>query len=249
MREKRFLSRRCLLKRSGLAASDLAVVGLTAAPDRVGSQSAPATPAPNAGPPPAAAKPPALPLFADEVHQEVALWALTYAPYGGCDVGDVIAIAGNVKDGDDTSYYEAWVGFADRLATEADAAAAGGHRLSARDGYLHASSDYGVALHPLYGAPVDPRLVTAFRKQMAAFAKAMAQTDPPGEPVDIPFEGHAMQAYFIPAAGHAGERRPLAIGTNGYDATISDMYLAFGAAATARGYHCLLFDGPGRAGC
>lgn len=224
--------------RSAIAGSGTAAQSGTPAGDD-------ATPPPG-GTPTAPATQVALRLFADELHQEFAEWALSYAPYSGCDIGDVLAIAGNVEDGDDGSYYEAWAGFADRLAAEADAAAAGGHRSSARDGYLHASAYYGVALHPLYGTPVDLRLVAAFRKQMATFAKAMALSDPPGEPVDIPFDGHAMQAYFIPTAGHAGERRPLVIGTNGYDAAIPDMYLAFGAAATAHGYHCLLFDGPGQ---
>ena len=40
--------------------------------------------------------------------------------------------------------------------------------------------------------------------------------------------------------------RPLIIFTNGYDATITDMYFASAVAASRRGYHCLLFDGPGQ---
>lgn len=40
--------------------------------------------------------------------------------------------------------------------------------------------------------------------------------------------------------------RPLLILTNGYDGTIIDMYFASAVAAINRGYHCLLFDGPGQ---
>ena len=40
--------------------------------------------------------------------------------------------------------------------------------------------------------------------------------------------------------------RPLIIFTNGYDATITDMYFASAVAASRRGYHSLLFDGPGQ---
>ena len=40
--------------------------------------------------------------------------------------------------------------------------------------------------------------------------------------------------------------RPLIIFNNGYDATITDMYFASAVAASRRGYHCLLFDGPGQ---
>ena len=41
---------------------------------------------------------------------------------------------------------------------------------------------------------------------------------------------------------------PLLILTNGYDATVTDMYFASAVAASRRGYHCLLFDGPGQGG-
>ncbi len=34
--------------------------------------------------------------------------------------------------------------------------------------------------------------------------------------------------------------------TNGYDATITDLYFASAVAASRRGYHTLLFDGPGQ---
>ncbi|MGB6522372.1 MAG: alpha/beta fold hydrolase [Candidatus Cybelea sp.] len=34
--------------------------------------------------------------------------------------------------------------------------------------------------------------------------------------------------------------------TNGYDATVTDMYFASAVAASRRGYHCLFFDGPGQ---
>lgn len=42
------------------------------------------------------------------------------------------------------------------------------------------------------------------------------------------------------------ELRPLIIFNNGYDATITDMYFPLAVAASRRGYHCLLFDGPGQ---
>jgi alpha-beta hydrolase superfamily lysophospholipase len=62
----------------------------------------------------------------------------------------------------------------------------------------------------------------------------------------IPFGSAQMAAYLIPAVGHERDVRPLLILTNGYDATITDMYFASAVAATQRGYHALLFDGPGQ---
>jgi dienelactone hydrolase len=97
-----------------------------------------------------------------------------------------------------------------------------------------------------YGAPVDPRLVAAFQKQRQALDNGLALGDPPIRPGSIPFEGNAMPAYFLPAAGFAGAKRPTIIFTNGYDGTITDMLFASAVAASRRGYHSLLFDGPGQ---
>jgi len=101
-------------------------------------------------------------------------------------------------------------------------------------------------LPPALGKPVDPRLVAAFRKQIDAFNKGLALRDPPVAPLRIPFEGASLPAYFIPAVGHESAVRPLVICTNGYDASVTDMYFASVVAVTARGYHCLVFDGPGQ---
>ena len=74
----------------------------------------------------------------------------------------------------------------------------------------------------------------------------MALSDPPVAPISIPFDGLSLPAYVLPAEGHASEVRPLIILTNGYDGTITDMYFASAVAATRRGYHVLMFDGPGQ---
>jgi alpha-beta hydrolase superfamily lysophospholipase len=93
---------------------------------------------------------------------------------------------------------------------------------------------------------VDPRLLASFGKQISAFNEGLALFDPPVVPVRIPLDGQPMPAYFVSALGHANEVRPLMILTNGYDATLTDMYFASAVAASQRGYHCLFFDGPGQ---
>ena len=67
-------------------------------------------------------------------------------------------------------------------------------------------------------------------------------------PLQIPFGAASMSAYFLPAEGRACETRPLLILTDGYDGTVTDLYFASAVAATRRGYHCLIFDGPGQGG-
>ncbi|MBF9255758.1 alpha/beta fold hydrolase [Pontibacter sp. 172403-2] len=185
-------------------------------------------------------------LFKSDFHDEFGSWALAYIPYGGIDFGEILGIAQAVGDGDDWDFYAAWVAVADRFATEATDALAKGRQAVARELFLKASECYATAKHPVFGFPVDPRLVAASRKQMAAFDQAMALLKKPVIPIRIPFEKGSLPAYFIPAVDYPDSVRPLLILTNGYDGTITDMYFASAVAAINRGYHCLLFDGPGQ---
>jgi alpha-beta hydrolase superfamily lysophospholipase len=184
-------------------------------------------------------------IFKDDLYDEFA-WAVGYIPYGAADIGEIEAVAATVGEGGDTAFYDAWMASGARLEAQAEEALAKGHRSSASDLYLRASAFYASSYHPLYGTPVDPRLVGAFRKQIAAFDKGLALQEPAIQPLRIPFEGVTLPAYFIPSASHAGETRPLVIFTNGYDATVTEMYFASAVAASRRGYHSLIFDGPGQ---
>ncbi len=185
-------------------------------------------------------------VFENELHETFGTWPLGYIPYGGADYGEIRAVAEAVGDRDDSAYHEAWIAAAARLRAEADAALARGRVSSARELYLRASAFYATSFHPLYGAPADPRLLTAFRKQIAAFDQGLALGPHPVRPQRIPFEDVALPAYLVTAAGHETEVRPLIIFNNGYDGTVTDMYFASAVAASRRGYHSLLFDGPGQ---
>ncbi len=99
---------------------------------------------------------------------------------------------------------------ADRLVEEGDTCLSKGQRRSARECYLRATSFYSFSYRPLFGEPVDPRLPAAFRKQMAAFDKAMALSQPPIERLQIPFEGTTLPGYLMRAVGHEGDAPPSA---------------------------------------
>ncbi len=185
-------------------------------------------------------------IFKDPLHDRLGTWPLAYIPYGGADYGEILSIAEAVGDGDDTAFYATWTRAANRIGAEADAALAKGHRASARELLLRAACFYGKAYHPLYGKPVDPRLTASFRQQMETFNRALALRHEPVAPLRIPCEGTSLPAYLLPAEGRTKEVRPLLIVTNGYDATLTDIYFAVAVAASRRGYHCLFFDGPGQ---
>jgi hypothetical protein len=185
-------------------------------------------------------------LFSDPVHDDFASWALGFAPYGGGDFGEVETIAAQVKPGDDGSFFDAFSAFAQHRIEEGDAAAAKGHNATARDCYLRAALFLAVAYHPLYGTPVDPRLVDAFKLQIDTFDKYVALLDVPAEKIDVPYERTKVPAYFIRANGHEHDVRPVILVGGGWDSSVVENHLGIGIAALQRGYHVLLHDGPGQ---
>src|SRR3712207_8726475 len=106
----------------------------------------------------------------------------------GCPLGEISTTTSPIEEGDRDGWYLQWTATAERVAGYADESAHAGHAVSASGAYVRASSYYRAAYLPLYGSPVDPRLVEAFEKEAAAFEKAAALMTPPVEPVEIRFE-------------------------------------------------------------
>ena len=68
---------------------------------------------------------------------------------------------------------------------------------------------------------------------------------PPGEPIEIPYEGTTLPGWLFRPSSNP-EPTPLLIATSGYDSTLYEGYLAQALPALERGWSCLLFDGPGQ---
>ncbi|MFT4436518.1 alpha/beta hydrolase family protein [Caballeronia sp. 15715] len=185
-------------------------------------------------------------IFKDALHDQLGTWPLGYIPYGGADCGEIEAIAQAVGGGDDTAFHDAWTAAADRMMEHGQRAEAAGHWASARESFLRAACFYGKSFHPLFGQPVDPRVIAGSQKQIAAFERGLALSEESIAPQHIRFEGVSLLTYVIPAQGRADEIRPLLIFNNGYDGTITDLFFASAVAASRRGYHALIFDGPGQ---
>jgi pimeloyl-ACP methyl ester carboxylesterase len=184
--------------------------------------------------------------FADPLHDEFAGWILGFAPYGGGDVGEIDALAAQVVDGDDGAFYDAFAGWGRRLVDDGDAAERAGHVATARDCFLRAAAYLGVAYHPLYGTPVDGRLVDAFHLQTATFERYLARSTPAAERVHVPYESTEIPAWLLRTPRFPDAVRPTILVGGGWDSTMVENHLGMGVAALARGYHVLLHDGPGQ---
>jgi pimeloyl-ACP methyl ester carboxylesterase len=184
-------------------------------------------------------------LSKDPFFDEQAMRTLAHTQFGGADFGECIVTMQQVPPGDMAAWHREWLATADRVAAIGDACAAAGRRVSAREAYLRASNYYRTSYLPLFGAPPAPELVQAFERESATFSAFAERADPPLEAIEIPYAGTTLPGYFC-RARHVHGRGPTLIATNGYDSTIHELYFAFAVAANRRGYHCLLFDGPGQ---
>jgi pimeloyl-ACP methyl ester carboxylesterase len=181
----------------------------------------------------------------DPFFDEQAMRTLVHTQFGGADFGECMVTMQRVPPGDAAAWHREWLATADRVAAIGDACAAAGHEVSAREAYLRASNYYRTSYVPLFGAPPEPALVHAFERESATFAAFAELATPPLEAVEIPYEGTTLPGYFCRAPHLRGRGRTLIV-TNGYDSTVHELYFAFAVAANRRGYHCLLFDGPGQ---
>jgi alpha-beta hydrolase superfamily lysophospholipase len=184
-------------------------------------------------------------VFKDELLDAQTLRAAGVAPYGGADIGECLAAAAAVRGVDLTSWHDAWTSVAAAALALAEGEAAAGRADSARLAFWRASTYFRTAGVMLMAAPADPRLVASNARQTSAFRRGAALLAVPPEILEIPYAGTTLPGYFFRAAADPAPR-PAVILTGGYDGTAEELYFLNGAAALARGYHVLAFDGPGQ---
>jgi pimeloyl-ACP methyl ester carboxylesterase len=176
--------------------------------------------------------------------------AMGTGDYGGSTVGECLAAAGMITDGDTGSWVSAFSDLAARIEERAHACRAGGHTVSARDHFLRASTYHRTAE---YYAEADPVvLAECGRRNRACFEAAAALFDPPVEPLSIPFEAGFLPGYLVPprpGTAPGGRPRGTLVAFGGFDSGAEEMYFQLGAPGAARGWQVVLFDGPGQTGC
>ena len=170
------------------------------------------------------------------------------ARYGGAAVGECLALAQRIRDGIPASWVAEFTAAAQRQEADAQARALRGHAVSASGQYLVACNSYRAAEY--YCGVLNPEHARLGRKSRECFLAAVRGQDV--EEVSLPFGGAQLPAYYVPAPsqhaghGHHGRRGKTLLLISGYDGTLEETWLSYGLAALERGYHLLLFTGPGQ---
>jgi len=183
--------------------------------------------------------------FTDPDFGFTALNALGHSYYRAGDPGKLLAVVSKIKAGDFESAWAAYYQAGVELRTLAESAAATQHKVSAREAYLGAASYFSAALRFLDSTNDPERMLPGFQEYAACWAATAALFDPPIERVEIPYEGGSLTGWFL-RADTSRRPRPLVILNNGADGLELSSYVLGGAGALARGYNCLIFNGPGQ---
>lgn len=186
-------------------------------------------------------------LFDDPAFDYQALRTAGYADYGGAQLGEVVAVASRIPDGDTEAWRRAWTALAERVHRLGAAARGDGRTVDARAALLRAHNYYRTAEFFQRDDPLDPEALRLMRLSRETFADAAELMDRPPEFVRIPYEDTSLPGYLYRAADDGtGSPRPLVIHHGGIDSTLEEGWFFVAAAALARGYDCLCFEGPGQ---
>jgi hypothetical protein len=187
-------------------------------------------------------------LFDDDTFSFETLRTTGFANYFGADLGEVLATAARITDGDQASWHREWQATAGRVAELGQQSLTGGHRVTARENLLRASNYYRNAAAFLLDDPANnPEVAALYAAQIDTFAAAAALLGHPAEAVAIPYENTTLPGYLF-LVDDSGAPRPTIIYTSGYDSTSQECYFVLAVAAMRRGYNVLAFDGPGQGG-
>ena len=173
------------------------------------------------------------------------LHALSYTPYFGADIGECLAVAQRIKEGDFESWFEEWNKTAKQLQNYADETFEKRQFYSARCAYLRASNYHRTSGFFLNENPEDPRFVSAWKISCDLFVKALLLFPYSFEKIKIPYEDGTLPGYFF-SPDNAGTPRSTLIALTGFDGTKEELFLQSGFEAVSRGYNFLCFDGPGQ---
>lgn len=168
---------------------------------------------------------------------------LGYATAGGAEISECLTAAKKLDQADAAKWYDVWSSLADQLRVSAEEGLQKGYKTSSGQKLLRASNYYRTAYFFLEENSQDDRIATALKLSKGSFLRAMDLLGISYIPLQIPFEDYYLPAYLFLSAE---ENAPLLIDTGGGDSILEELYFISVEPALKRGYHTLIFEGPGQ---
>lgn len=170
---------------------------------------------------------------------------LGHCTEGGAEISECLSMAAKIEPRDYQGWHAAWRSMADSLSQAANKSIHQKSYISAGNKLLRASNYYRTAFFFLEENPEDKRITECVKLSRDTFKKALDLLKVPSISLNIPYEGGFLPGYLF-LSNHSNSR--LLIDTGGGDNTMEELYFISVKSALARGYHCLIFEGPGQGG-
>lgn len=162
------------------------------------------------------------------------------------DVGEVLSTVDRIPHGDRRAWVQQWSAVAERLAAQAAAAEARGHRRTAAARWLRAASYWSEASDR---ADTTGEFTALWERHRDAWDRFVDLTDAVGdvtvERLSVPYEDTTLPGYLF-RSGPADEPRRTLVHTNGSDGSVVGAWTRGLAEALARGWNAVTYDGPGQ---
>ncbi len=185
-----------------------------------------------------------LQLSTDTCYHFELLRMLATARAYGADVAEILNVCDQVKAGDFESWYEQFNALA-KWVESTVSAERDYDKATLRDAYFRISRYHFASSFFLTGNVADPRLTSSWKQWTRYFDRAAATFDIPPERHIICADGFKVPVILLRAS--VGDTpRPCLILGNGLDGSMEEMLHFHGLAALERGYHVLLYEGPGQ---
>ena len=163
----------------------------------------------------------------------------------GAEIGECLYAASLVRERDADSWVAAWASLGERLLSQGKASLAAGHRISAREAFLRATTYYRNAEYLC--SRKDPQAFELWDRSRKAFHAACDLYEPPIRRIDVEFEGCRLPGYFWPC-DESSTPRPTLFAVGGNDDSGEESFFWNGPAAHRRGYNYFTFEYPGHRG-
>jgi hypothetical protein len=157
---------------------------------------------------------------------------LMVAATGGADVNECLLVVERIRQNDQESWVQQWARTAEQLRGAAEAAAATGQPVTARQAYFRASNYFRTAMLSL--PHTDDRLDRYLTASRECFHAAAQLSSPGIEVVAIKFGGASLPGYFLAADPRFAGPRPSLLALNGGDSTNEELVHWLGFAAAHR---------------
>ena len=179
------------------------------------------------------------PVFTDEDFEFATRTLLGGVFAGAADVGEVLATADRIRDGNGRSWVDGWSATAERLLAEDGSVAS----TAARS--LRAANYLATATGAADRTGEDGLFASLWERHRRAWDAFVDATDLAVERLEIPYEGTTLPGYLF-RSGAADDPRPTLVYNNGSDGSVVGAWVRGISGALARGWNAMTFDGPGQ---